>query len=236
LLSSASLRYGAVSIGRIQRGSFMGKYRKAFRCVVPVVGCVLFVVGCSKTATIYLKDGGVVEGKIISSDYSSIRVAPVKASYETEAVKRKTRPPWAPEIMEGHTSSRPAPENEVRIVRSNIKDIDHPGNVVASIAGALSILGIAVSIAVYLPLRECEADPDVDKNCLGEALLAGFVGIPSIVISGISLIPTIWGIITWSGSSSTAAPPEESEGPKITPVALTDGERTYWGLGMSWSW
>jgi hypothetical protein len=53
------------------------------------------------------------------------------------------------------------------------------------------------------------------------------------IVGGVAVI---FAILSLAFLPSAAAPPDEPEGPKITPVAMTDGERTYWGLGMSWRW
>lgn len=79
--------------------------------------------------------------------------------------------------------------SEASISRSDISDIDHPGNVAAVIGGLLSTYG-AVNIAAGAP-RCAEGG---GAYCTGVFLPAA-VGVPML----------IWGLATWIGSTSAAA-------------------------------
>jgi hypothetical protein len=136
-----------------------------------------------------------------------------------------------PELMERVKES----QAYVRVVdRSKIADIDHPGNVAAIIGTTLTVASfVTITIGAYRmdtidPCSGCDCGP-VDVIGLLMTLVGVAVAIPSIMT-------TTWGWTTWSRSVSAAAPPEEPAVPKIAPVALSDGVRTYWGIGISWSW
>jgi hypothetical protein len=120
---------------------------------------------------------------------------------------------------------------EVPIARSDINDIDHPGSSLSWIGLSMSTAGLAGFIIYRLILEGCEEFACSDEEStgikiMGLAVLAGIINIPV----------WIWGTIVWLNSRSAATPPKKPKGPRISPVALTDGERTYWGLGMSWRW
>ena len=162
----------------------MGKYRKAFRCAVAAVGCFLFVTGCSTMATIYKKDGSIVEERIRASDSSSIH------------------------LSDGST-----------VTRADIRDIDHPGNVVVAVSSFPAVLGLVLTVGAT----------QGDASGVFVFLIGLCIAIPSTAAN-------IWGWYTFGRSRSAAKPSRPPAGPKIVPVALTDGERTYLGLGMSWGW
>jgi hypothetical protein len=105
-------------------------------------------------------------------------------------------------------------EKGARINKSDILDIDHPGNVHALVLTPIAAVAWAVAIYFLSYVNE------------GLGAVSLLVAIPATIGSG-------WGLVTWLGSRSAVAFPSK---PKITPVALSDGESTYWGLGMSWSW
>lgn len=147
---------------------------------ISILLILIFIAGCSTTATIYLKDETTVVGRIERGDYSSI-------------------------FLDGGKE----------INRSDIHDIDHPGNS-AAIGGLL-----LAPVIGFLTFGLWMLFPTI------------YYGIPL----GIgSLGWSVWGLVTWSRSKLAAAQPDEPSGPKIIPVTITDGERTYWGLGMSWEW
>lgn len=106
------------------------------------------------------------------------------------------------------------------VSRDSVRDIDHPGDVHAIIGTFLAVLGSASGIAMVFTMGE--------YGGYGAAPILG-VGVPGAIVA-------IWGWYTWATSRSSAAPPEKPAGPKVTPVALTDGERTYYGLGLCWRW
>jgi hypothetical protein len=72
-------------------------------------------------------------------------------------------------------------------------------------------------------------DADCEEICgIGVALFS----IPGFVVAIPSTIVSIWGWSTWGSSRSAAA----YHGPRMVPLAMTDGEKTYYGIGMSWAW
>lgn len=159
-----------------------------------ILAMVLLVGGCNTAATIYLKDGRIIEGKIKQSDSQSIYVK----SKDSDEV--------------------------IVVFRQSIKDIDHPGNGHAIVGTVLGVAAWTAAITVVALEADCEG-----WGCgLGVALISvpGFaVAIPSTAVA-------VWGWTTWAGSRSAAA----FEAPRIAPLAMTDGERMYYGIGMSWSW
>jgi hypothetical protein len=171
--------------------------------------------GCSKTATIYMRDGSVIEGKILRSDESSIYVA------EVEKCPKKIR---------NMRSTKICFHDEVPVLRQEIRDIDHPGTVSASVGYTFAILGGAFSLALLSKTQDCQGD-----ECFGAGIVMTVFGLPSALVAVVGLITGIGGTVVWSTSHKAAKSPEPS-GPTIGPVALTDGEQTYYGLGLVWSW
>jgi hypothetical protein len=156
------------------------------------LSAVPFGAGCSKTVTIHLKDGSVVEGKIEQSDEAYVHL-----------------------------------ENGMGIARKEIEDIWHPGSHHAIYGAISSLVGLGLSIyGVILRGNEC-----------GQCKAIGtMIAVAGIVVILWSAPLSIWGWSTYFESRSAASPPDESTRSRITPITLSDGERTYWGLGMSWSW
>jgi hypothetical protein len=98
---------------------------------------------------------------------------------------------------------------EVSISRSEISDIDHPGNVAAVIGGLLSAYG-AANIAVGAP--QCSTQ--------GGAYCSG-VFLPAAL--GVSMLA--WGLGTWIGSTSAASSPEgssSSSSARLSPSGVPD--------------
>lgn len=113
------------------------------------------------------------------------------------------------------------------LVRDEIIVIDHPGNVEAIIGTIGFAVLTPVTIIGYIEHSTCS-----EWECLGTL---------AIIISGLSgaitsTVFAIWGWYTWGISNIAASQTDGTVKPYIAPVALTDGERTYWGLGMSWRW
>lgn len=183
--------------------------------VLTVAIAVLLVSGCSKTATIYMRDGASFEGKIVRSDESSIYVTHVR---ECPKKTRKVR------------SQKICYKEEEPVLRQEIDDIDHPGDISAAIGLTLAVVGATCSLSLLSAKQDCEGD-----DCWGSGLAMLYIGIPCACVAVVGALNGVGGLITWKNSRSAANPPE-SNGPKITPVALTDGERTYFGIGMIWSW
>jgi hypothetical protein len=119
----------------------------------------------------------------------------------------------------------------VPIARSDIDDIDHPGSSLSWIGLSMTTAGLAGYVAYRLILKGCgefgcSKQESTGIKTMGLVVLAGIINIPV----------WIWGIVVWSSSRSAAVPPKNTNAPKISPVSMTDGEKTYYGLGLSWSW
>jgi hypothetical protein len=84
--------------------------------------------------------------------------------------------------------------SEVSISRSDISDIDHPGNVVAVIGGLLSGYG-----ALNIATGAAQCGTGGGAYCTG-------VFLPAAV--GVSML--VWGLTTWGGSTSAASNPGKS--------------------------
>ena len=93
--------------------------------------------------------------------------------------------------------------SEARISRSEITDIDHPGNATAVVGGLLGIYG-GINIAAGAPL--C-----AEK---GASFCTG-VFLPAII--GSSML--IWGLTTWANSSSAASPSNPNSSSSKVPEA-----------------
>lgn len=218
---------------------------------------ILIAIGCSKTATIVLNDGTTIEGRIKRSDETNIYML-AKGSSKAEHLKafavpelvdkciadrnNKCRDKCAALIhledyrggMEACLKTCPnqnaartaceADSSVTPILRSDIKDIHHPGGVRIGVSVAFTVLG-AVLTATGAVVAS-------DGGPIG-AGIGAFIGIPGIVILIPSAIGIFWNYSVYSDSKSAAEPPREA---RISPVALTDGERTYYGLGLSWRW
>jgi hypothetical protein len=190
---------------------------------IAALSIVFVFVGCRTTALIHKKDGTVIEGKIRRSDASTIFVVPSNPSErDIKACRDKDS---AKSLCEEVSIELP-------IARSDIRTIDHPGRT-HTIAGILLTLagGISFPIGIFTA-ASCDGEYGCDSGEVAITIL-GFIGI----ITAIVCTPVwVWGAVTWTSSSSAAAPPKKSRGPRIRPVAMTDGESTYYGLGMIWSW
>lgn len=114
-------------------------------------------------------------------------------------------------------------ENGARIHKNSILDIDHPGNVHALVCAPLMVGGWVVAL-YYMD--------DYNKG----HLYANVLGLPSLLVAIPSTIVSIWGFAVWIRSRIATGSLESTTRQKITPIALSDGERTYWGIGMSWRW
>jgi hypothetical protein len=217
----------------------------------------LTVTACSRTATIYLKNGSVVEAKIRHGDTSNIYILDT-GSLGIDNSKGIVNPGLAEECMadrfdkckdicmakssEGHLKnglknciySCPAKETyrkkceavsmEIPIARSDIVEIDHPGDSRAGLSIGFAVVGALLTTAGALMAGQ------------GGPAGAGFgaaIGIPGIVILIPSTIGAVWNIYVYYDSKQAA---ERLTLTGISPVALSDGERIYWGLEMSWRW
>lgn len=113
------------------------------------------------------------------------------------------------------------------IPRERILEIDHPGNV-AALAGTSAALVLAPIAYVF----SVERDNCKDFDCFGAGFLHLGALYSAIGCAGIGL----WGWIVWGTSRSAASPADEPAKPKVAPVALSDGWRTYYGMGITFHW
>jgi hypothetical protein len=115
---------------------------------------------------------------------------------------------------------------ELPFARADIREIDHPGNIETCVGWPLGVLGIAMTVTGLYSVAHIEG--------------ASYYAIPLFLVGAIVTIPgflvAIRGTVLYSRSKSAAKPHDTLKRTNITPVALSDGERTYWGLGMSWRW
>ena len=286
--------------------------------VLTILATTLVVAGCSKTATIHLKDGTTVEGRIAKSGESALRVVTTTEAgdvpldqiecrenhindendrlYTTEFICRvkKSFPLWKGSIpvvgkqsykydqngrltsveldigcdgtieeqkkfiyddegkilkWEGDASSdssldmlgmekfekvlssyfisKESDLYEIPIARAEIIKIDHPGKTAATVGTVLGVIGGILAVGGGLGLAI--ADGWNRLYCL-------FIAVPGVAISVPSAIVASWGYHRMSASRSAAEPPTGHTFPRLSPVALSDGKQTYWGLGMSWRW
>jgi hypothetical protein len=117
--------------------------------------------GCGSSALISTKRGYFLEGRISGGDSNSVFVESQRA------------------------------DSPIAIPRSEIADIDHPGNVAATIGGILGGYGVANSV-VAVPT--CEQAVAYKEACYVGTLLPLAVAIPMF----------IYGLVTWQRSRSAA--------------------------------
>lgn len=106
---------------------------------------------------------------------------------------------------------------EIGISRDEITDIDHPGNVAATIGGVLTGYGL-VNIATGVP--QCERE--------GAAFCTG-VFLPATI--GGSLLA--YGLSVWLGSTSAAEPKASQSAKKFTVVPIASVDKTNQVFGAS---
>lgn len=126
---------------------------------------------------------------------------------------------------------------EIPIARADIDDIEHPGETHTLVGMSLTLAGIGgLVVASYISQNCGKGIEDHNPGCTDNEM-AGVLAGGLVMIAGIISLPVwIWGTIVWAGSSSAAVPPRRPRGPKIRPVAISDGERSYYGLGLIWIW
>lgn len=118
----------------------------------------------------------------------------LSACSTTATITRLSGPPVEGDIVGGSRNSIVVTDdNGFRhaIPRSDIRDIDHPGNVHATVGGAVLAYGV-LNIAVGLP--ECERRTDNQG--------AFCVGIFTPAVLGAGMI--LWGLLTHAGSVNAA--------------------------------
>ncbi len=105
------------------------------------------------------------------------------------------------------------------LARDSITDIDHPGNVAATIGAIVTGYGIA-NIATGAP----DCDREGAAYCTG-VFLPAIIGAPIMA----------WGIATYARSVSTAASRKGKTEPSIAivPVVSTDKKNEYVGVSAS---
>lgn len=115
---------------------------------------------------------------------------------------------------------------EAAIARKNIEEIDHPGKAAMAFGVPIAAAGWAALIYSLVATAQCNRDTDCG-NMFYSIALPGLLG----AAFGTALFLSGWD--DWSESRDAAAP---TGTPKISPVALSDGERTYYGIGLALSW
>jgi hypothetical protein len=132
-------------------------------------------------------------------------------------VKHKCRP-------ESRGKSR-----EIGIPRAQIEDIDHPGDIQAIITSPLTAWGIAMIVWRLTCLGLCNASDECRPD---EGLTYRRLGFGFFLVL-LTSPTTIWGWVNWLRSRSAATPPDWLQ---VGPQTMSDGRRTYYGIGMSLSW
>ena len=123
----------------------------------------------------------------------------------------------------------------IPVSRSDIKDIRHPGKTAATISTLVALFGGAGGYLLMVYGGAEYGDDGYEYRTEAGPLLA-WIGLFVEVAAVVSVFVAIWGYAKWMGSSSAATPPKDTAGPKISPVAVTDGRRTYYGLGFTFNW
>ncbi len=146
------------------------------------------VTGCGTTATISRSNVRPVEAKIVGSDPKSLYIE-VPGTYDTRSIGR-----------------------------SDITDIDHPGNVAAVIGGIVTGYGIA---NIAIGASDCRRGGAA--YCTGVFLPAA-VGAPIFV----------WGLVTWMTSTGAVKPKSDSSSNfAIVPTASFDKKNEFVGVSAS---
>lgn len=146
---------------------------------------LVLIAGCGTSATLNLRDGRNIEGKIIGSTSSTISV-------------------------EGQTEP-------IVVSRSEVADIDHPGNVAATIGGVLTAYGIANIATGY---EQCERSGN-GAYCTG-------VFLPALL--GLSL--TTYGSVVWVESTRNAegnGAPQTAARATVVPMVSVDKKEQVYG-------
>jgi len=139
----------------------MSRNTSMLRALMPLALAVL--AGCGSSALLSMKRGLMVEGRITGGDEDSVFV-------ESESQEGNSR---------------------IAVPRADITDIDHPGNVAATLGGILGAYGIA-NVAVGAPA--CDQRGDGGAFCVG-VFLPLTIALPIF----------IYGLVTWQRSRSAAA-------------------------------
>ncbi len=149
------------------------------------LGLAAFATGCGTTATITRRSEPPLEAKITRHDTRKVYV----------------------ETFAGG--------GEVGIPRQDVVDIDHPGNVAATIGGVLSGYGVA---NIIVGARQC--DTQGAAYCTGVFLPAA-LGVPLL----------IYGVSMWGSSVDAAGNADKSTARRVTvvPIASMDKSNQFYG-------
>jgi hypothetical protein len=164
------------------------QFHQAILTATTILFLAPLVTGCSTTATISRPNMRPLEAKIVGSDPKNLYLE-VPGTYDTRSIGR-----------------------------SDITDIDHPGNVAAVIGGIVTGYGIA-NIAIGAP----DCDRKGAAYCTGVFLPAA-IGAPIFA----------WGLVTWM-TSTGAVKPKSGSGPDfaIVPTASFDKKNEFVGASAS---
>lgn len=159
------------------------------RCLLVLIASSFapFVTGCGSTATIARRSDVPLEAKITRHDGDRVYI----------------------QTFTG--------DGEVGISRQDIVDIDHPGNVAATIGGILTGYGIA-NIIVGVP----QCDTQGAAYCTGVFLPAA-IGGPLL----------IYGLTTWERSVEAAGKADKSSARRLTVVPIASMDKTNQFYGAS---
>ena len=123
----------------------------------------------------------------------------------------------------------------IPVSRTDIENISHPGKT-AALVGTLAIaLGGAGGFLLMVYGSATYGDDGYEYRTEAGPVLF-WLGLFVEAAAVASVFVAIWGYAKWMGSSSAATPPKDTAGPKISPVAVNDGRRTYYGLGFTFNW
>jgi hypothetical protein len=228
---------------------------------------LIFALSCSKTATVYTKDGAAIEGDIRRSDASTVFVYPSErqngdrahpdgifardifdecVADRTTKCRKKCR--YRHSIGDNRQRCMKSCLNHhnameicrpisvvIPVSRSDIKDIRHPGKTAALVSTLAIALGCPGGYLLMVYGGATYGDDGFEYRTEAGPILA-WIGlfIEAAVVA--SVFVAIWGYAKWTGSRSAATPPKDTAGPKISPVAVTDGRRMYYGLGFTFNW
>jgi hypothetical protein len=152
---------------------------------------------------------------------ASLFLAPLLTGCSTTAtISRINQPEIEAQIIRSDNDSHfvRTEGGSFEIPRSSVSDIDHPGNVAATIGAIITGYGI-VNIGVGLP----DCDRRGAAYCVGVFLPAA-IGAPIFA----------WGLGTWMKSSAAAKPkPASSTNFAIVPTASFDKKNEYIGVSAS---
>jgi hypothetical protein len=201
--------------------------RKSASGILATVLVLTSCVSCSRWAVIQRQDGSKIAGEIKRSDATLICLdsGPKPSCIRTRPADECRKPSPMPV---GICSA-----SEVAVARKEIADVSHPGlfgMVSGSILVAVGSVGVGFAVSFYSKIG-CEGD-----ICYSYRPASYQLGLPSLALLGVGLVPLISSIMNYFDSKALFERTEESSGTTVAPLALTDGDKTYWGLGLGWEW